>query len=203
MRTIEDVKEALKNYEDELKRESGIKRDHYIIMGGNMSVVKRGVGQYALDKGTPIPMIWETAKKKHEEFQEKCGGNIRLEIIKYSDWLTKNIEDCHKLIGCMQKSLAGEETVSTAPTNPPDGIEPESGCDVPEENPAPDETEQVIPGGVFKGPDGTFRAISVTCSDCPYGASSCMICRFATGINMDTFPWEVICSAPGELVKKT
>lgn len=195
MRTYEDVKEALKAFEDELKRESGIKRDHYIITGGNMSVVRKGVGQYALDKGTPVPMIWETAKKKHEEFQEKCGENLRLEITKYSDWLTKNIEDCKKLMNCMQKSLSGEDTKPETPESQPE-------C--PAENPMPDETQQIIPGGVFKGPDGVFREVELSCRTCPIGVKNCMVCRFAVGVETTSFPWKVVCSAPiSEKVEKS
>ena len=127
MRTYEDVKEALKSFEDELKRESGIKRDHYIIMGGSVNVVKKGVGEYALDKGTPVPMIWETAKKKQAEFQEKCGDNIRLEIIKYSDWLIKNIDECKKLMECMRQQFSsGEDSQKKVDPEPEPESAPES-----------------------------------------------------------------------------
>lgn len=195
MRTYEDVKEALKGFEAELKRESGIKRDHYIIMGGNVNVVRKNIGEYALEKGTPVPMIWETARKKQAEFQEKCGDNIRLEIIKYSDWLIKNIEDCKKLMKCMEESLAGKSTVKTTE------LPPESKQEIAEIEPEP--APPVIgplcthsPSEKPENSDSSFRPVSLSCPSCPYSVKTCMICKFAAGINMDVFPWEVICNAP-------
>ena len=171
MRTIDDVRTSLKFYEGELQRESGIKRDHFIITGGNLSVVKKGngpTGQYILDKGTPVPMVWETAKRKLAEFQEKCGDNIRLEIIKYSDWLLKNIEECKKLMDCMQNSMSG--------------------------NPA-ESTSESISESQRKSTSKSYP-VEMSCQSCPYEIKTCMICRFAAGINMKVFPWEVICDAP-------
>ena len=203
MRTYEDVKEALKGFEAELKRESGIKRDHYIIMGGNVNVVRKNIGEYALEKGTPVPMIWETARKKQAEFQEKCGDNIRLEIIKYSDWLIKNIEDCKKLMKCMEESLTGKSTTkSTAKSTelPPENT-PESKQEIAEYDPQP--IPPVIgpicthsPSEKPENSDSSFRPVSLSCPSCPYSVKTCMICKFAAGINMDVFPWEVICNAP-------
>lgn len=199
MRTYEDVKEALKGFEAELKRESGIKRDHYIIMGGNVNVVRKNIGEYALEKGTPVPMIWETARKKQAEFQEKCGDNIRLEIIKYSDWLIKNIEDCKKLMKCMEESLTGKTTAKT--TELPLENPPESKHEIAEQEPEP--IPPVIgpicthsPSEKPENSNSNFRPVSLSCPSCPYGVKTCMICKFAAGINMDVFPWEVICNAP-------
>lgn len=198
MRTYEDVKEALKNYEAELTRESGIKRDHYIIMGGNVNVVKKNVGEYALEKGTPVPMIWETAKKKQAEFQAKCGDNIRLEIIKYSDWLIKNIEDCKKLMKCMEESLSGKTQQKTAPETIEPVLEPKQEI-IESEDPEPPVIGVLCTRDTKTNPENpgnNLRPVSLSCPTCPYGVKTCMICKFAAGINMDTFPWEVICSAP-------
>lgn len=201
MRTYEDVKEALEYYKEELKREATTKRDHYIVVGGNMCVIRKGVGQYALGKGDPIPMVWETAKKKVEEFQEKCCDGVKLESVKYNDWLNNNIIECNKLIECMKKSLSGEDANPTNPTNPtdqPDVSEiPDSDSRISE---CPIQSEKPVKPNYS---DCTPRPVEVSCQTCPYGVKNCMICRFATGINMDTFPWEVICSAPGEIVNKT
>lgn len=201
MRTYEDVKEALKSFEDELKRESGIKRDHYIIMGGNVNVVKKGVGEYALGKGTPVPMIWETAKKKQAEFQVKCGDNIRLEIIKYSDWLIKNIEECKKLMECMRQQFSsGEESQKKVDPEPEPETAPESVLKIAETDPEPEPktielSQSPIPC------DCTARQLEMTCPTCPYGIKTCMVCKFASGINMNAFPWEIICSIPNKPIK--
>ena len=222
MRTYEDVKEALKKYEDELKRESNIKRDHFIIMGGNVNVVRKGIGDYALEKGTPVPMIWETAKKKHTEFQEKCGDNIRLEIIKYSDWLIKNIEECKKLIKCMRKQFSSgdnpqesePESVAESTAETTESVTektesvPESTAENPEsvtedaESVAESEPETTDQPQSPTGPSHTARQLDdVSCPDCPYGITTCMVCKFASGINMNVFPWEIICSVPSRTVK--
>ena len=191
MRTIDDVRTSLKFYEGELQRESGIKRDHFIITGGNLSVVKKGngpTGQYILDKGTPVPMVWETAKRKLAEFQEKCGDNIRLEIIKYSDWLLKNIEECKKLMECMQNSMSGNPAESTS-----ESISESQRKSAPESmsgNPAESTSESQRKSTSKSYP------VEMSCLSCPYEIKTCMICRFAAGINMKVFPWEVICDAP-------
>ena len=229
MRTYEDVKEALKTYEAELKRESNIKRDHFIIMGGNINVVRKGIGDYALEKGTPVPMIWETAKKKHAEFQEKCGDNIRLEIIKYSDWLIKNIEECKKLIKCMRKQFSSggdpQESVpesvaeSTVENTESTAENTESVSESATENTefTPESTAENAESTVENtdhphkpielpqspaGPSHTARQLDdVSCPSCPYGIKTCMVCKFASGINMNVFPWEIICSVPNRTVK--
>lgn len=188
MRTYEDVMEALKSYENELTRESGIKRDHYIIVGGNINLVRKSVGEYVLEKGTPTPMVWETAKKKLAEFQAKCGDNIRLEIINYSDWLLKNIEDCKKLIKCMDESLSGKDWRKL----PPETHDKEAKPGPAESGPSCTQTTKTD----SEDPGNNRRAVAVSCLTCPYSISTCMICRFATGINMDVFPWEIICTAP-------
>lgn len=202
MRTIDDVRTSLKFYEDELLRESGIKRDHFIITGGNLSVVKKGngpTGQYILDKGTPVPMVWETAKRKQAEFQEKCGENIRLEITKYDDWLLKNIEDCKKLMRCMQKSMSGNPAESV-----PESV-PESNAESKRKSPSKSTPESVSehkknqPDSETESPresPSKSYPMEMSCPSCPYGIKTCMICRFAAGINMKVFPWEVICDAP-------
>lgn len=203
MRTYEDVKEALKSFEDELKRESGIKRDHYIIMGGSVNVVKKGVGEYALDKGTPVPMIWETAKKKQAEFQEKCGDNIRLEIIKYSDWLIKNIDECKKLMECMRQQFSsGEDSQKKVDPEPEAAQEsaPESVLKIAETNPEPEPKSIELPQSPMPC-DCTARQLEMSCPTCPYGIKTCMVCKFASGINMNVFPWEIICSIPNKLIK--
>ena len=188
MRTYEDVIEALKTYENELTRESGIRRDHYIIVGGSINLVRKGVGEYVLEKGTPTPMVWETAKKKLTEFQAKCGDNIRLEIINYSDWLLKNIEDCKKLIKCMDESLSGQGQRKL----PPETNDKEAKPGPVESGPLCTQTTKTD----SEDPGNNRRAVAVSCLTCPYNISTCMICRFATGINMDVFPWEIICTAP-------
>ena len=188
MRTYEDVIEALKSYEDELTKESSSKRDHYIVAGGNINLVRKGPGVYALEKGVPTALMWETAKRKQEEFQAKCGDNIRLEIINYNDWLLKNIEDCKKLIKCMDESLSGKGSRKLPPEThdneaKPGPVESDPSCA------QMTETDLEVPGN-------NHRAVAVSCLTCPYSISTCMICRFATGINMDVFPWEIICTAP-------
>ena len=203
MRTIDDVRTSLKFYEGELQRESGIKRDHFIITGGNLSVVKKGngpTGQYILDKGTPVPMVWETAKRKLAEFQEKCGDNIRLEIIKYSDWLLKNIEECKKLMECMQNSMSGNpaesasESISESQRKSPRKSAPESISG----NPAESTSESTSESDTESQRKSTSKSypVEMSCPSCPYEIKTCMICRFAAGINMKVFPWEVICDAP-------
>jgi hypothetical protein len=201
MRTYEDVRETLKLYEDELKRESGIKRDHYIIMGGSVNVVRKGIGDYALEKGNPVPLIWETAKKKQAEFQEKCGDNIRLEIIKYSDWLIKNIEECKKLIKCMRKQFSsGDNPLESIVENPEST--PESTPESIVETPEPPYEQIELPQS-STGPFHTARQLEdVACPSCPYNIKTCMVCKFASGINMNVFPWEIICSIPNRTVEK-
>lgn len=229
MRTYEDVKEALKTYEAELKRESNIKRDHFIIMGGNVNVVRKGIGDYALEKGNPVPLIWETAKKKHAEFQEKCGDNIRLEIIKYSDWLIKNIEECKKLIKCMRKQFSSGDnpqesmpesvSESTVENTESTAENTESVSESATENTesTPESTAENVESTVENtdyphkpielpqspaGPSHTARQLDdVSCPSCPYGIKTCMVCKFASGINMNVFPWEIICSVPNRTVK--
>ncbi len=207
MRTIDDVRTSLKFYEGELQRESGIKRDHFIITGGNLSVVKKGngpTGQYILDKGTPVPMVWETAKRKLAEFQEKCGDNIRLEIIKYSDWLLKNIEECKKLMECMQNSMSGNpaESASESNSESPRKSAPESMSGNPAESASESNSEsprKSAPESMSGNPaESTSKSypVEMSCQSCPYEIKTCMICRFAVGINMKVFPWEVICDAP-------
>ena len=191
MRTYEDIEEALKNYENELARESHIKRDHYIITGGNVNIIKKNIREYTLEKGTPTPMVWETAKKKHAEFQVKCGDNIRLEIIKYSDWLIKNIEDCRKLMKCMEKSLS---------TNARQNDTPEA---IGSEDPKPSVIDTLCTGDTKttpENPGNNLRSVSLSCPTCPYGVKTCMICKFAVGINTDTFPWTIICGSPEKSV---
>ena len=188
MRTFNDVKKSLEFYKEELNRESQIKRDHYIITGGNMSVIKKGVGQYMLDIGIPVPMVWETAKKKMIEFQGKCGGNIKLSMTKYEDWLKNNIDECKKLmkLECIQKpiddeqiELSGSHQDSELESHPDKS---ESHSDKSESH--PDKSE------------GNFIQIEMSCQSCPLKIKTCMICRFVGGINMDKFPWEIICNAP-------
>lgn len=201
MRTYEDVKEALKSFEDELKRESGIKRDHYIIMGGNVNVVKKGVGEYALGKGTPVPMIWETAKKKQTEFQEKCGDNIRLEIIKYSDWLIKNIDECKKLMEYMRQQFSsGEDSQKKADPEPEPETTPESVLKIAEIDPEPEPKTIELSQSPMPC-DCTTRQMEMSCPTCPYGIKTCMVCKFASGINMNVFPWEIVCSIPNKPIK--
>ena len=199
MRTIDDVRTSLKFYEGELQRESGIKRDHFIITGGNLSVVKKGngpTGQYILDKGTPVPMVWETAKRKLAEFQEKCGDNIRLEIIKYSDWLLKNIEECKKLMECMQNSMSGNpaESASESISESQRKSAPESISGNPAESTS-ESTSESISESQRKSTSKSYP-VEMSCQSCPYEIKTCMICRFVAGINMKVFPWEVICDAP-------
>ena len=237
MRTYEDVKETLEIYEAELKRESNIKRDHFIIMGGNVNVVRKGVGNYALEKGNPVPLIWETAKKKHAEFQEKCGDNIRLEIIKYSDWLIKNIEECKKLIKCMRKQFSSNvDPHESAPESLPESTventesvsestmeNTDSGTDSSVENTestleSTAENTESAPESIAETPEPPYEPIElpqspagpshtarqlddVSCPSCPYGIKTCMVCKFASGINMNVFPWEIICSVPNRTVK--
>ena len=44
--------------------------------------------------------------------------------------------------------------------------------------------------------EGNFIQIEMSCQSCPLKIKTCMICRFVGGINMDKFPWEIICNAP-------
>jgi hypothetical protein len=127
-------------------------------------------------------MIWETAKKKQAEFQEKCGDNIRLEIIKYSDWLIKNIDECKKLMECMRQQFSSGEDSQKK-------VEPE---------PEPKTIE--LPQSPMSC-DCTARQLEMSCPTCPYGIKTCMVCKFASGINMNVFPWEIICSIPNKPIK--
>lgn len=176
MRTYEDVKLALKHYHDELANEASAKLPHYVVVGGNMCIIKKGAStQYILGKGSPVPMIKTTAESNLKKFQDKCGDNIKLEMIVYSDWLNDEIKECNHLIGCMQKSLSGEE--------------PEQPIQMGQE-----EVHQGEPTG--PGSDVHSRCITMSCTSCPYGINTCMTCRFAVGIRMQVIPWEIICNAP-------
>lgn len=176
MRTFEDVKVALKNYHDELAIEAGSRHPHFVVVGGNMCIIKKGAAQYTLGKGDPIPMREDTAQGKLLQFREKCGDNIKLEIISYSDWLNANIQECEHLISCMQASLSGEEVVT--PKEKPEIIHKDTST--------PYVNEPVNPSGRF---------ISIACPECPYGVNTCMTCKFAEGVNMQVIPWTIICNA--------
>jgi len=121
MRTVEDVKIALKQYTDELELERKSKSPHFVVVGGNMCITKKGGStQYILGKGDPIPMIRPTADKNCEKFQGKCMDGMKLEIIQYEKWLSDSIEDCKSLIQCMengQKPVKVQETTTPQKTS--------------------------------------------------------------------------------------
>ena len=168
MRTYEDVKIALKKYQDELANEAGSKQPHWVVVGGNMCIIKKGAStQYVLGKGDPVPMIKVTAEANLTKFQERCGDNIKLEMINYTEWLNAEINECNHLISCMQRTLAGE-TPSQSPVDPLDPI--------PQQN-----------------MDGIKRPIVMTCENCPLGVNTCMTCRFCLGVDSNVYPWEINC----------
>lgn len=185
MRTYEEVKAARKKYHDALVEEAGSRHPHFVITGGNMCVIKKGAAQYILGKGEPIPMREDTAQGKLVFFQEKCGDNIKLEVISYSDWLKANIEECDHLISCIQKSLSGEEEIPEEPM-PVENVE---------ETPVIEAPAQPEPPTVANG-DWEANSIEMSCPGCPLGIKMCMVCRFCVGVKTDIYPWQVVCSAP-------
>ena len=172
MRTYEDVKIALKKYKDELANEAGAKQPHWVIIGGNMCITKKvSSNTYILGKGDPAPMLKTNARKNLTKFQERCGDNIKLEMVNYTEWLNAEINECNQLISCMQRTLAGE-----TPTPPPvDPLDPLDSF-VPQQN-----------------VDGIKRPIIISCENCPLGVNTCMTCRFCLGVDTNVYPWEINC----------
>ena len=188
MRTFEDVKTALKKYQDALTKESYSNQVRYIVTGGNMCIIKKGVGQYILSKGDPVPMRKDTARNKIAQFKDKCGANIKLELIKYNDCLNANIKECQHLIQCMNNSLSGtgeeftqvsEDNIMSMPQVCSTNMPINTSIENPEQN----------------DPKERQYQIELSCPNCPYNINMCMACKFAKGVNMDVFPWQIICTA--------
>jgi len=174
MRTYEDVKIALKKYHDELANEASSKQSHWIVIGGNMCIVKKGAStQYILGKGDPVPMIKATAEANLSKFQARCGDNIELKMVEYTSWLNEEIKECEHLISCMQKTLAGEEPSSS------DGV---VSTTIVSQQPICSNAER--------------RAIHVCCEECPYKINSCWTCKYAGGVDTSVIPWMILCMAP-------
>lgn len=182
MRTFEDVKTALKKYQEELANEAGSSQVHYVVTGGNMCITKNGGSTlYNLGKGDPIPMIKATADKNLTKFSEKCGDNIKLEIHKYTDWLNDAIKECEHLITCMNKSLSGES--GDFVQIPGDTIIPVVPMCI------PTQTKEISENAVKK-------PVEMSCPNCPYSINTCMTCKFVGGVDVNVYPWVVICCAP-------
>lgn len=182
MRTYEDIKSSLKKYQDELAQEAGSKQPHWIVVGGNMSIIKKGTSnQYVLGKGDPVPMLRQTAESNLEKFQARCGDNIKLSIVKYNDWLNDEINECNHLISCINKTVyskdSGEDNINIEP--------PQINMETP-----------IVNGELI------YRHIHVGCPSCPYNINSCWTCKFAGNVNTTTIPWTIICMAPKEQESK-
>lgn len=174
MRTYEDVKITLKKYQDELANETSAKRPHWIIIGGNMCIVRKGIStQHILGKGDPVPMTKATAEANLPKFQARCGDNIELKMIEYTSWLNEEIKECERLISCMQKTLIGEEPSGS------DRVAPIS----------------VAPQQYIRS-DAERRPINVACVTCPYHINSCWTCKYAGGVDTSVIPWMILCMAP-------
>lgn len=170
MRTYEDVETTLKKYKDELANEAGSKQPHWVVVGGNMCILKKGGStQYILGKGDPVPMTKHTAESNLTKFQERCGNNIKLSMMDYTEWLNAAINECNHLILCIQKTLAGNNQDVT------------------------------IPESITPPKERVTRAITITCESCPLSVNTCMTCRFCMGININTYPWEINCGFIKEL----
>lgn len=177
MRTYEDVKLKLKFYQDELTRETTGTREHFVVLCGNVCVTRNGNSiQYILGKGEPAPMAKDTAIKKMEMYQDKCTDDVKLEMKSYKEWLQESIEECEKLIACMQRQLSGEPLPKTE----------EPSTQVP--TPVPESTTPTA--ATFREP----AQLSITCKECPVDNNSCLYCKFFGGIDFSKFPYRVQCS---------
>lgn len=181
MRTYEDVKIALKTYQDELANEASSKQPHWVVIGGNMCITRKGASTlYILGKGSPVPMIKTTAESNLRKFQDKCGDNIELKMVEYTSWLNEEIKECEHLIACMQKTLSGDS----------------------QETPGSQSISSLssdAESSPICGPQDTVhRDIIMVCSSCPYGINTCMACKFCVGVDPSRIPWQIICSAPIE-----
>ena len=171
MRTYEDVKLALKYYQEELKHEKEARTPHYVVVGGNMSIIKNGASvQYVLGKGFPVPMIKSTADRNLVKFQAKCDDGLKLEVIEYAKWLEDEIKECNQLCDCMMKEM------STPSTSDIQVASKET------QTTQIDSQNYVIRKG----------NISIECPQCPFGVNKCIVCRFFVGVDMEK--WSIKCS---------
>lgn len=170
MRTYEDVKLKLTFYQEELRKEKSSSRDHYVVVGGNMCVTRNGQSvQYILGKGEPVPMVKETAVKNLEKCQAKCTDDVKLEMKSYKDWLQESIEECEKLIACMQRQLSGDTPGAMVV-------------------PVPEPTTPTA--ATFREP----AQLNIACKECPVSNNSCLYCKFFGGIDFNKYPYRVQCS---------
>lgn len=171
MRTYEDVKLALKYYQEELNREKESKSPHYVIVGGNMSIIRNGTSiQFSLGKGNPVPMIKSTADKNVVKFQAKCEDGLKLEVVKYDKWLEGEIKECNQLCDCMMKEM------STSPLSNISVVSKEI------QSPQISSQNYVVRKG----------NISIECPECPFGVNKCVVCRYFVGVDMEK--WSIKCS---------
>ena len=184
MRTVDDIKATILRYKRELVEEQKRSNGHYVVVGGNMCITQPGSSwHYVLGKGDPVPMLLETAKRHLKKNESKLMDDIRLEVIKYSDWLENSIKECEKLLAYTTPvTLEEPEPVQTPTTETP--------METPMEESKPE--PQII---TMEEPATTIRPITINCPTCPMEFGNCALCKLCAEVNTESIPWEVKCEA--------
>ena len=225
MRTIDDIHETVKKYQEALNAEQNSPKTHYVVVGGGICICQKpNTFHYELCKGEPVPMLYSTAERHKQKYDEKLTDDIQLQIILYSDWLKKNIDECSKLEKMGSQEPVPENSPMEVPETPvPENIQkkikvnkknmiksPEnSPMETPETTPkklqkntpetmkTPDTNK--TPEPVQKPVQGNTlptvpRPITSICESCPIEIQKCWACRFCMGIDTSGLEWTVNCA---------